>query len=69
LKNQITTGNDQHEGLLFLVDHVIQTGKNLLGGEWSESEPRTAGLEGRNDFAQVVADYAKSDVFGVLLDD
>lgn len=51
-----------------LLDDVLQPGHHQLWGEGPEAEAGAAGLQGRDDLGEVVADEAKAGVLGELLD-
>jgi hypothetical protein len=51
------------------LHHLVQPGAHVLGVQWREAELGAAGLERRDDLADVVADEAEPRVARVLLDD
>lgn len=55
-------------GSPLLLNDVLQPGHHQLRGEGAESEACAAGLQGRDDLGEVVADEAKAGVFCELLD-
>lgn len=50
-----------------LLDNMLQTRDHLVLGQRAEAKPGAAGLQGRDDLGQVVADQTESGVFCKLL--
>ena len=58
----------QYRCSLFVVDDDLQPLSHVLHIQWRETEARAAGLQRRDDLADVVADQAEACALCVLLD-
>lgn len=66
-RNIKSNSHEPFAGLPFFLNDMIEARKDLFWRQRAKSEAGTAGLNGRNDFAKVVANEAKANVLSKLL--
>ena len=57
----------QRHYIPLIFNHIFQSKQHLLRGKWTESEASASGLQGGDDFGQIIADDTEASVFSEFL--